>query len=128
MRQLATLVLRSENVGRLVGDKAHHHDDRENMKWFVLQLTRLDERANYYVHDTTTDPHEPHQIVTFEIVGRISWEQTELRFDVVDIDGRAHGIAQIPWLGMDAVWVATPKDDGSDDVRISWRTTRPSDE
>lgn len=89
MRQLATLVLRSENVGRLVGDKAHHHDDRENMKWFVLQLTRLDERANYYVHDTTTDPHEPHQIVTFEIVGRISWEQTELRFDVVDIDGRS---------------------------------------
>jgi hypothetical protein len=46
----------------------------------------------------------------------------------VDVDGRAHGIAQTLWFGQDAIWVATPKNDGTDEVQVTWRTMEPQAE
>jgi hypothetical protein len=67
-------------------------------------------------------------ITAIDIAGKFAWEQTELKFAVVDVDGRAHGIAQAPWFDKDAVWVATPKNDGTDEVQVTWRTMEPQAE
>jgi hypothetical protein len=123
LRDLASSFLKSENVRRQTNEKTHNRDDREHLNRFTYTRESIDDSVRLYVYLTAVDPPESAVISTIEIDGRFSWQQTELRFDVVDIGGRTHGIARVPWLGKDAVWVATPKDDGSDEVKISWRAT-----
>jgi hypothetical protein len=119
-------LLRSEGVGRRLSMDAHGREDRDDLKWFTVGIGDIDQRVRAFLRHTETEPPELHQIIAVEIIGRFSWQQTELRFAVVDIDGRAHGIAQAPMFGKDAVWVATPKGDDSNEVKLSWRAIGPA--
>jgi hypothetical protein len=119
--EIVTAILRSEAVGRRLGIDAHHREDRENLKGFTLGFRDLDKTVQIYI-SFADDPAEMCLITGLEIVGKLVWEQSELKFDIVNIDGRHRGIAQAKWFGKDAVWVATPKDDETDEVQVTWRT------
>lgn len=121
MGEIVTDILRSEAVGRRFSIDAHGREDREDLKGFTLGFRNLDRFVQRYV-SFANDPTELHLITAMDIAGKFAWEQTELKFAVVDVDGRAHGIAQAPWFGKDAIWVATPKNDGTDEVQLTWRT------
>jgi hypothetical protein len=119
--EFANELVRSEPVGRRLGIDAHGREDRADLKAFSLGLERMGEHVRLFLRNSGVDPPEFHQIIAIHISGQFTWEQTELQFAVVDIDGRAHGVAQAPMFGRDAVWVATPTADDPDQVQISWR-------
>jgi hypothetical protein len=118
--QLADLLLKNEEVGRRFGGEAHGREDREDVTWFTFRSEDIG--GKLFLRTSEVVPPELHRIEAIEIVGTFAWQQTELKFAIVDINGRAHGIAQAPMLGKDAVWVATAKDGDSDEVNVSWRT------
>jgi hypothetical protein len=126
MGEVVRHLLGSEDVGRRVGMEAHGREDREDLTWFTVGIENIDQRVRAFLLYAEAETPELHQITAVEIVGRFSWQQTELRFAVVAIDGRAHGVAQLPMFGKDVVWVATPKDDGSDEVKVTWRAMAPA--
>jgi hypothetical protein len=121
MGEIVTTFLRSEAIGRRVSIDAHAREDREDLQKFAIGLRNLDQHLQRYV-TSIDNPNELHLITAMDIAGRFVWEQTELKFAVVNVAGRAHGIAQAPWFGKDAIWVATPKNDGTDEVQVTWRT------
>jgi hypothetical protein len=123
---LVDAFLKNEGVGRRFSIEAHGHEQREDLKWFTARVEGIGDRVKLFLRTSGVAPPELHRIEAVEIVGKFTWLQTELKFAVVDIIGRAHGIAQAPMLGKDSVWVATAKDDDSDEVTVSWRTMESS--
>jgi hypothetical protein len=119
--EIVTALLRSDAIGRRVCSDAHARENRGNLRKFVIGLRNLDQHLQRYV-TFAESPNDLHLITAMQIDGRFAWEQTELKFAVVNVAGRAHGIAQAPWFGRDAIWVATPKNDGTDEVQVTWRT------
>jgi len=118
---LADRNVKSENIGRQLGMDAHNRDDRSELKSFSVRDDEIGERANVFLRNDSADPPDVHKLMGFECIGKFTWRQTKLQFAVVDINGRAHGVAQEPMLGRDSVWVATPTDENPDEVKISWR-------
>jgi hypothetical protein len=125
MGEVVRRFLASDEVGRRLGMEAHGREDREDLTWFTVGIENLDQRVRAFLLYTETEPPQLHRITAVEIVGRFSWQQTELRFAIVAIDGRAHGVAQLPMFGKDVVWVATPEGHDSDEIRVSWRAMAP---
>jgi hypothetical protein len=120
---IADGLLKDEEVGRRFGIEAHGHEDREKFTHFTLLVPAVGEQARRFLRNEGVTPPELHEIEAMKIIGTFRWQQTELKFAVVDINGRAHGIAQAPMLGKDSVWVATPAADDPEQVRVAWRPT-----